>query len=224
MAAESHPDKPARRDPLNLREVRRGGSLAQAPPSAVDAVAPVASAHGEGLPVPRSGLARLFPALEHAGFRWFWLGMLPAPFAWQMYLVAAGYIAFTLSGAATTLGLVSVSVGGPMLVFALVGGVVADRLPRVTVILVTQTILGLTSAVLAVLSISGQLQVWHLIAAGLVQGTCFAFNVPARQAMVGQLVPAHLLRSAVTLNNLGMNFSRIAGPALAGLMPACSSA
>src|SRR5438067_539184 len=78
-----------------------------------------------------NGLLRAFPALGSPRFRRFWLGMLLQPLAWQMYLVASGFIAFTLSGSATVLGLVSLSVGGPMFLFALVGGVVADRLPRI---------------------------------------------------------------------------------------------
>jgi MFS family permease len=105
-----------------------------------------------------------------------------------------------------------------MLLLALVGGVVADRLPRRTVLIMTQTMLCIAAAVLAVLMEAGWLQVWHLVALGVVQGTAFSFNMPARQAYIAELVGQPLLRSAVALNNAGVNFCRIAGPAIGGTL------
>jgi MFS family permease len=171
-------------------------------------------------PVARGGLfLRLFPALSVPAYRLLWMGMLPGTLAWQMSVVATGYAAFTLAGSAAVLGLVSSSVGLPMLLFSLVGGVVADRLPRRRVLLVTQSLLGIAAAVLAFLALSGILAVWHLVALGLVQGTAFAFNMPARQAYIAELVEDRaLMRSAVALNNAGVNFCRIAGPALGGVL------
>jgi MFS family permease len=164
-------------------------------------------------------LLRLFPSLAVPSFRLLWLGMLPGTLAWQMSVVASGYAAFVLSDSATVLGLISSSIGLPMLLFSLVGGVVADRLPRRRVLLITQGMLGGAAAALAVLSVGGVLAAWHLVALGLVQGTAFAFNMPARQAYVAELVKdKELLRSAVALNNSGVNFCRIAGPALAGIL------
>jgi MFS family permease len=161
----------------------------------------------------------LFPALGVPSFRLLWLGMLPGTLAWQMSVVASGYAAFVLSDSATVLGLISSSIGLPMLLFSLVGGVVADRLPRRRVLLATQSALGAAAGVLAFLSLSGLLAAWHLVALGLVQGTAFAFNMPSRQAYVAELVgEKELLRSAVALNNAGVNFCRIAGPAVAGLL------
>ena len=83
--------------------------------------------------MPYSFPLRLYPALAIAPFRRLWFGMLPGTLAWQMSVVATGYAALTISGSATTLGLVSGAVGLPMLMLSLVGGVVADRLPRRTV-------------------------------------------------------------------------------------------
>jgi MFS family permease len=144
--------------------------------------------------------------------------MLPGTLAWQMSVVATGYAALTISGSATTLGLVSGAVGLPMLMLSLVGGVVADRLPRRTVLLISQGILCVSAAILAVLMAAGLLQVWHLIALGVAQGTAFSFNMPARQAYIAELVGPAVLRSAVALNNAGVNFCRIAGPALGGVL------
>jgi MFS family permease len=163
-------------------------------------------------------ILRLFPSLSVPHFRLLWLGMLPGTLGWQMSVVASGYAAFQLTGAATVLGLVSLAVGLPMLLFSLVGGVLADRFPRRAILLSTQTILGVSAAALALLSLAGALRPWHLVALGLCQGTAFAFNMPARQAYVAELVGGDLLRSAVALNNAGVNFCRIAGPAVAGVL------
>jgi MFS family permease len=144
--------------------------------------------------------------------------MLPSNIAWTMSTVATGYAAFILTGSATVLGLVSVAMGVPMLLFSLVGGVVADRLPRRTVLIATQSAFGLATAAVTVLALSEQLAVWHLVGFTFVQGAAVSFNMPSRQAYIAELVGPRLLRSAVALNNAGLNFCRIAGPAIAGAM------
>ena len=144
--------------------------------------------------------------------------MLPSNLAYQMNLVAAPYTAFGLAGNATVLGLVSLAVGLPMMTLSLAGGVVADRFPRRQVLICTQSTLFAVAAALAALSISGRLEIWHLLALSFAQGSAFAFNMPARQAYIAEIVGHSLLRSAVTLNNAGMNFTRVAGPSLAGVL------
>jgi MFS family permease len=144
--------------------------------------------------------------------------MLPANIAFQMSQVAVGYAAFGLTGSAATLGIVSLASGLPQLLLGLVGGVAADRMSRRAVLLGTQSTLACVALALAVLAISGWLQVWHLVVAGLVQGCAFAFNMPSRQALIGELVGPKLLRNAVALNNAGMNSNRVAGPSLAGIL------
>src|SRR4051812_40798221 len=161
-------------------------------------------------------LLGLYPSLRVGSFRLLWLGMLPATFAFQMSTVAVGYAAFSLTGSATTLGLVSLAQGFPMAGLTLVGGVAADRLPRRTTLIFTQSVLGLVALGLALLAVNGQLAVWHLVVASVLQGMAFAFNMPSRQALIATLVGPRLMRNAVALNNAGMNFSRIAGPSLAG--------
>ncbi len=165
-----------------------------------------------------SWITTVFPALSSPHFRRFWLGMLPAVMASQMGMIATGYAAFTLTNSATVLGIVGSAMSLPMLMFALIGGVVADRAPRRSVILASQSAMCASAVILALLSFSGRLDVWHLAAFGLVQGASFSFNMPARQAYVANLVGPALLRSAISLQNAGMHFSRIAGPSLAGIL------
>jgi MFS family permease len=163
-------------------------------------------------------LLRLYPALGAPSFRLLWLGTLPSTMCWMMSIIATGYAAFIISGSATVLGLVSAGVGVPMLCFSLVGGVAADRLPRRGVLLATESIQAVATALLALVTVAGWLEVWHVVAYTLIQGTTISFNMPARQAYIAELVGARLLRNAVALNNMGLNFCRVAGPALAGAL------
>ncbi len=163
-------------------------------------------------------MVRAFPALANAHYRLLWMGLVPSILANQMGMVATGYTAFMLTGSATMLAVVGSAVSIPMLFLSLVGGVVADRLPRRNIIVACQTAMGLGTAAVAVLAYLGRIEVWHLIMLGLVNGTAFSFQMPARNAYTADLVGGSLLRSAVSLNNAGMNFTRIAGPALAGFL------
>jgi MFS family permease len=158
------------------------------------------------------------PALALRGFQLLVAGSVASTAAYFASTVAAGYAAFQLTGAATMLGLMSLALGAPLLLFALVGGVVADRLPRRRVLLASQGILGGCAVVIAALAVAGWLAPWHLVAVGLGQGTAFAFNVPARQALVTDLVGLERLRSAVSLTTTATNACRIVGPALAGVL------
>jgi MFS family permease len=156
-------------------------------------------------------------ALAIGGFRLLLAGSAASTTAYFASTVAAGYAAFQLTGAATMLGLMSFALGAPLLLFALVGGVVADRLPRQRVLLASQTLLGACALVIATLSFAGLLAPWHLVVVGLAQGTAFAFNVPSRQALVTDLVGPSRLRAAVALTTTATNACRILGPAFAGL-------
>ncbi len=161
---------------------------------------------------------RLYPALGNASFLLLWLGMMPATFAVMMNQVAGPYAAFTLSNSAAVLGVVSLAQGVPMLLLSLLGGVVADRLPRRLVLMGSQMTLGLGAGFVAAFALAGALQVWHIIAASFLQGAAFAFNMPARQAYIAELVPRTQLANAAALNNAGQNFCRVAGPALGGVL------
>jgi MFS family permease len=165
-------------------------------------------------------LLRLYPALGSPNFRLLWLGNMPATLAVMMNQVASPYAAFTLSDSAAILGIVSLAQGLPMLLLSLVGGVAADRLPRRLVLIASQTTLGLAAAALAALGMTGNLQVWHVVASSFVQGAAFAFNMPARQALIAELIARPQLANAVALNNAGQNLCRVAGPALAGMLMA----
>jgi MFS family permease len=161
---------------------------------------------------------RTFLALEERDFRNLWLGMLPGTMAMQMGMVTTGFVAYDISGSAASVGIVSLGSGVPMLLFGLAGGVVADRFPKRNVLLSTQSLIGIAAALNAALVISGIVQVWHLMLVASLQGVGFAFNMPTRQAFIGQLVSRERLMNAVALNNAGMNFCRVIGPSMAGAL------
>lgn len=159
-----------------------------------------------------------FAPLRHPAYRLLTTGVTPHMLSIQMSSVAMGYLAYHLSGSATALGLIGLGMGLPMLVLALVGGVVADRFPRRSILLGTQALIGSAAALGAVLLLTGAIQVWHIFLLALLQGTAFAFNMPARQALIAELVGPDDLPSAIALNNMLMNVARVLGPALAGLL------
>ena len=161
---------------------------------------------------------RTFLALRHRDFAVLMASAMIHMMVMQMGMVAFGYLAYELSGSATALGLMGLAWGIPMLTLSLVGGVVADRVPRRTIMMATQATIGTGALINAVLIFTGTIQLWHLFVVALIQGTSFAFNMPARQAFIAELVGQEDLPNAIALNNANMNLNRILGPALAGFL------
>ncbi|MBI2761311.1 MAG: MFS transporter [Chloroflexi bacterium] len=169
-------------------------------------------------PTGRGRLPGTFAALKNPNYRMFWFGMLASMTAMQMQQIARGYLAFDLTGKATAVGLVSVAWAVPQILFSLFGGVVADRVEKRNLLMITQSLTGLLALITAILLHTGVITITHLVLLGIAQGTVFAFNMPARQSLVPELVGQQDLMNAIALNNAGMNFTRIFGPSLAGLI------
>jgi MFS family permease len=163
-------------------------------------------------------MPQTFAALRNRDYRLLWLGTLGSFTAMQMQQVARGYLAYELSGSAAVLGVVGLSGGLPMLFFSLFGGVIADRVAKRNLLLVTQASTGLVALATAVLVATDLITIWQLILLGVLQGVVFSFNMPARQAILAELVSPDEMMNAMALNNAGMNVTRIFGPALAGFL------
>ncbi|MFN8535752.1 MAG: MFS transporter [Dehalococcoidia bacterium] len=159
---------------------------------------------------------RMFIALGEPNFRAYVLGMLFSFLPMQMKQVAQGYLAFTLTDSATALGLVQLAWGIPQLTLTLFGGVIADRYERRRILMITQGLVALLTAMTAVLIHTGLIQLWHLVVMAFIQGCIFAFNVPARQGMLPQVLTERNLANGVALNNAGLNLTRVLGPGMAG--------
>jgi len=159
---------------------------------------------------------RLFPALMERDFRTLWLGMMPGILAIQMYFFANGYLAFELTGAAKSIGYISLGFGIPMLVFSLVGGMAADRYSKRGILLISQATMVLSAAIMAVLIVTETIRIWNMVVLSGIMGTAFTFHMPARQSFIAELISPARLVNAIALNSSGLNACRVIGPPLAG--------
>lgn len=137
---------------------------------------------------------------------------------------AAAWLMFELTGSATWVGLMTASGSLPYLILALPAGAVADTVGRTKVLLVAQTVMGLSAATMALVTAVGLATPGRLLTLGLVLGVASAFNLPAWQALVPGLVPRDLVADAVALNSVAFNVARTLGPVLGGLLVATAGA
>ena len=139
-------------------------------------------------------------------------------------MVAQGWLVYDLTGSAFYLGLVGFATAIPSLFLALVGGVLADRFERRRLMIITQTGAMSLAFLLAFLTLTGAVTVWHIMAIAFVAGVVNALNTPVRQTIISDLVPREALLNAVALNSAQFQASRTLGPAVAGLMVAAGGA
>ncbi len=129
---------------------------------------------------------------------------------------AVSWILYELTGSALLLGLAGLARAAPTIALALVGGAIADRLPRRTLLYCTESMMLVNSLVIGLLAWSGRLEYWHLYALSFVNGTLGAFSVPARQALFAGLVPKTAVQSAVTFNAVAVRLGVLIGPSIGG--------
>jgi MFS family permease len=158
------------------------------------------------------------PALSVRPYRWYWASQWPVFLGTWMQVVALGYYVYNTTGSQTAVGIVGAADGIPAVVLSLYGGVLADRLPRRRILLVTQSVLGVSAAVLAIMVATGHADLAVLIVIAVIFGSADALDLPTRQALIADLVSADLVVNAVALGSVAMSVTRIAGPALAGLL------
>jgi MFS family permease len=135
-----------------------------------------------------------------------------------MQVMAQGWVVAGLTASAFTLGLMNLASGLPMLVLTAWGGVIADRLDKRRILLATQVIQIATAAWIGWLVARGTVTVWHLIVAGLILGTVTAFEMPAASALVPEMVSREQLSSAIAVDRSIFHATRLAGPAIGGLL------
>ena len=161
---------------------------------------------------------RMFASLAHRDFRYLWTGNLAAMFAMQMQRVARGWLIFAMTGSAIALAWTLVSFMAPMFVFSLMGGVVADRLKKKWVMVAGQGLNIVATLILATIIITGNVTLTHFILFGIFNGAILAFSMPARQAIIPEIVGEKALFNAMALSTASMNLSRILAPATAGVL------
>jgi MFS family permease len=165
-------------------------------------------------------LRKTFSALKHRNFRLFFSGQLVSFTGTWMTTTAQGWLVYQLTGSKALLGLVAAAASAPMLFFATWGGWVADRYPKRSVIVVTQTCSMILSFAMAALVWSKLVQPWHIIVLAILGGITMAFDMPARQSFVIEMTSREDLMNAISLNSSAFNCARIVGPSIAGLLMA----
>jgi MFS family permease len=161
---------------------------------------------------------RTFRALRHRNFRLLWLGQLVSLTGRWMQSVAQGWLVLRLTDSAFYLGLVGFCTFLPVLLFALVAGVAADRLPRRNALLWTQGAAMLLTLTLAVLTWNDWVRPWHVALIAFAVGVTGAFDIPIRQSFLQDLVGRRDLPNAIALNSLAFNGARLVGPAVGGFL------
>lgn len=167
---------------------------------------------------PSQGPLRIFSALRHRNFRLYWFGMLVAVIGQHIQFVAQGWLVYELTKSPAALGLVGLAQAGPTVALNLFGGVVADRFDRRRLLIFTQSATALLVGIVAILVSLDLIQVWHIMVIAFLIGSVWAFDMPARAALVPHLVPREDLMNAVAMGSVVWQSSRIIGPSIAGIL------
>ena len=161
----------------------------------------------------------MLESLQYRDFRWMVAGSFVSFTAMNMQMITRGWLVLRLTeDSPLALAWVMASFALPMTFVSLVGGALADRLPRRRLVILSQAGNAIMTLVMGTLDFTGYVQFWHVIAIGVINGSFMAFNMPSRQAMLSEIVPEKGLMNAISLNNSGMNLTRIIGPGVAGLL------
>ena len=170
-------------------------------------------------PIEAGGRTRALASLRHRNYRLLWFGTLVSSSGDWMDQVALNWLIVSrLGGGGVELGLLYVCRLTPILVFTLIGGVVADRMERRRLLFTTQAVAMLLAFALAVLVSTGLVQFWMVLAIAVGRGVMLSFNMPARQSLISELVPPEQLMNAVALNSATLNLTRVLGPAIGGVL------
>jgi MFS family permease len=159
-------------------------------------------------------------ALRSRNYRLFVAGQLISLVGTWMQMVAQSWLIYRLTASAAKLGLIGFAGQIPIFVLAPLGGVIADRVNRHRILIVTQTAMMVLAFALAALTLSGHVQVWHIFMLASLLGVTNAFDIPARQAFLVEMVDREDIVNAIGLNSSMLNGARVIGPGIAGVVVA----
>lgn len=158
-----------------------------------------------------------FRAMRHWVFRRYWIGAFFSFVGGWFQQVAHGWLIYDLTESKWLLGLVGFASGIPMLLSP-IGGAIVDRLDRRTVLMSTQSVLAVSATTLGLLTITGNIEYWHILTLAFTNGCLMALDAPARLSLVSELVPKEDLANGIALNATAFHSARIVGPALGGIL------
>jgi MFS family permease len=170
-----------------------------------------------GAPAITAARMGTFASLKIRDYRLLWWGMIVSNIGTWMQMVAQGYLVYQLTDSPLMLGLVGFVRAVPVFTFSLFAGVVADRVDRRKLLIVTQTLAGIFALALGLLTSMGVITVWMIMVLAFVSAAVAAFDNPTRQALVPDIVGKEYVANAVALQSAAFNGTGILGPSLAGL-------
>jgi predicted MFS family arabinose efflux permease len=165
----------------------------------------------------RGPLRRTFSALHYRDFRLLWFGAFTSTTGTWMQTVAQGWVVLTMTNSAFLLGVDGFLATGPMLLFSLFGGVVADRIERRKIMIFSQYLQMSFAFILAALIFSGNVKVWHIFLLSFLTGSAQSFSGPAYISLLPLLVKREDVPNAIAMNSMQFNLARVVGPVLAGV-------
>jgi hypothetical protein len=165
----------------------------------------------------RFNFKETFISLKYPNFRLWFIGQLVSLVGTWMQSAAQGYLVYELTKSPAFLGYVSAANGIPSWIFTLYAGAIADRMPRRTLMVITQSAMMVLAFILAALAFTHLVQPWHIIVLAFMLGICNAFDAPARQAFVLEMVDREVLTNAIALNSTMFTSAIVIGPAVGGL-------
>ena len=168
----------------------------------------------------RISLSTTLRALRHRNFQLFFSGQLISLIGTWMQSVAQAWLVYRLTGSSLLLGSVGFASQFPVFLVAPLGGIAADRLNKQRVVIATQTASMILALILAALTLSGLVHVWHIFVLAALLGVVNAFDIPGRQSFLVDMVGKEDLMNAIALNSSMFNGARIIGPAIAGILVA----
>jgi len=167
-----------------------------------------------------SRIPEVVRALRHRNFQLFFSGQLISLIGTWMDNIAEAWLVYRLTGSSLLLGIVAFAGQFPVFLFAPLGGMAADRFNRRSIVIATQTSSMILAAFLAGLTLSHRITVWEIMLIDTLQGIVNAFDIPARQAFLVEMVGREDLMNAIALNSSMFNGARIVGPSVAGILVA----
>jgi predicted MFS family arabinose efflux permease len=168
-----------------------------------------------GLSIPKFSTASVLSIPE---FRWLFFGNVAFFFAMQGQILTRTILAWDLTGAAQSLAYINLVVAVPMIFVSMIGGAVTDRVERRRLVIIGQCLITANELFILSLMLLGKLEFWHLLCTAFVAGCAFPFIMPARMAITVNVVGPARIQSAMAISSGAMNLSRVAGPAMAGII------
>jgi len=167
--------------------------------------------------VPRRGLARTFSALHYRDFRLVWIGAFTSTTGTWMQTLAQAWVVYSLTNSALLLGVDAFLSTGPMLLFSLFGGVIADRMERRKIMLASQYMQMAFAFVLALLLWTHTVKIWHIFLLSFLTGSTQSLSGPAYASLLPLLVKREDVPNAIAMNSVQFNLARVIGPVIGGL-------